>query len=188
MFTPDSDPLLSPSVERRVIRVRRHWAALLTVLLQTFWMVVGAFLLSQLVNSVMDNSPWLPALLWYIAVLAVLRLAWKVANWRTEIIIVTNKRFIVTNGVIVNKKFTMPIENLTDIDLARPAIGQLLGYGTLRLKFATQEQKTFKYLPRSREVFVAMSELMYGEKVHSRSHMLIPPRPRRKRWSLARRD
>jgi hypothetical protein len=44
-------------VERRVIRVRRHWAMLLPVLCQTVGIVLGVFLLSLLVGGV--SGLWL---------------------------------------------------------------------------------------------------------------------------------
>ncbi|MDQ4092888.1 MAG: PH domain-containing protein, partial [Actinomycetota bacterium] len=62
--------------ERREIRVRRHWASLLRVLAQTFVVVIVAFVLSQLLG---DDDFWvLQSVLWYLAVAAVLRFAWKV--------------------------------------------------------------------------------------------------------------
>lgn len=42
--------LLNPAVERRVIRIRRHWVMLLTVLLQTVGILIWAFALSRLIN------------------------------------------------------------------------------------------------------------------------------------------
>jgi len=50
MIGHHSQVLLDPSVERRVIRVRRYWAMLLPVLLQTVGIVLGVFLLSLLVG------------------------------------------------------------------------------------------------------------------------------------------
>jgi hypothetical protein len=44
MIGRHSEVLLDPSVERRVIRVRRHWAMLLPVLGQTLGIVLVVFL------------------------------------------------------------------------------------------------------------------------------------------------
>ncbi len=77
MIGRHSEVLLDPSVERRVIRVRRHWAMLLPVLWQTVGIVLGVFLLSLLVAGV--AGLWLvQSLLWYVAVGVLIRLAWKV--------------------------------------------------------------------------------------------------------------
>jgi uncharacterized membrane protein YdbT with pleckstrin-like domain len=177
--------LLNPSVERRVIRVRRHWAVLLKDLLITVGVVVGAFLLSRLVSSLVTGLWVVQSLLWYIAVFAILRFAWKVLEWWVEIVVVTDKRFMLTSGIIETKNSMMPITKVTDMSFMRPFVGQLLGYGTLRVESAGQKQdlERIEYLPRPEEVFQAISELIFGEKKQPRSHMLEPPRyTRRRRW------
>lgn len=183
MFGQHPNVLLHPSVERRVIRVRRHWAVLIKVLLQTVLIVGGAFLVSWGLGKVSDGL-WLPqSLLWYVAVAAVLRFSWHVLEWWHEVIIVTDKRFMVTSGIIETKNSMMPITKVTDMSFMRPVPGQLLGYGTLRVESAGQKQdlEKIEYLPRPEEVFHAISELIFGEKKQARSHMLEPPRARRRR-------
>jgi uncharacterized membrane protein YdbT with pleckstrin-like domain len=188
MIGRHSEVLLNPSVERRVIRVRRHWAALLVVLLQTVGILIGVFLLSLLVGRVADL--WVvQSLLWYIAVGALVRLAWKVLEWWHELLVVTDKRFMVTSGVIETKNSMMPITKVTDMSFMRPFFGQILGYGTLRVESAGQKQdlERIDYLPMPEEVFLAISELIFGDKKQSRSHMLEPPRvSRRRRWRVGR--
>lgn len=183
-----TEVLLDPSLERRVIRVRRHWAMLLPVLVQTGGIVLGAFLLSSLVGGV--TSLWLvQSLLWYFAVGALLRLAWKVLHWWHELLIVTDKRFMINSGIIQTKNSMMPIGKVTDMSFMRPFFGQILGYGTLRVESAGQKQdlERIEYLPRPEEVFMAISELVFGEKKQPRSHMLEPPRTsRRGRWRIGR--
>jgi uncharacterized membrane protein YdbT with pleckstrin-like domain len=185
MLGRHSNVLLNPSVERRVIRVRRHWAFLLVDLLITVAIVIVMFLLSGLASRVTGGLWLVQSLLWYVAVGALLRFAWKVLEWWIEVIIVTDKRFMVTSGIIETKNSMMPITKVTDMSFMRPFFGQLLGYGTLRIESAGQKQdlETIKYLPRPEEVFVAISELIFGDKKQARSHMLEPPRSsRRRRW------
>jgi hypothetical protein len=188
MIGRHSDVLLNPSVERRVIRVRRHWAVLMAVLLQTIGIVTGVFLLSLLVGRVVDL--WLvQSLLWYLAVGALVRLAWKVLEWWHELLVVTDKRFMVISGIIQTKNSMMPITKVTDMSFMRPFFGQILGYGTLRVESAGQKQdlERIDYLPRPEEVFLAISELIFGDKKQPRSHMLEPPRvSRRGRWRIGR--
>jgi hypothetical protein len=188
MIGRHSDVLLNPSVERRVIRVRRHWAILMAVLLQTIGIMTGVFLLSLLVGRVADL--WLvQSLLWYIALGALVRLAWKVLEWWHELLVVTDKRFMVISGIIQTKNSMMPITKVTDMSFMRPFFGQILGYGTLRVESAGQKQdlERIDYLPRPEEVFLAISELIFGDKKQPRSHMLEPPRvSRRGRWRIGR--
>ena len=184
MLGRHSHVLLNPEVERRVIRVRRHWAVLLKDLLVTVGIVLGVYLLSRLVSG-FTNGLWLvQSLLWYVAVGTLLRFAWKVLEWWIEIIIVTDKRFMVTSGIIETKNSMMPITKVTDMSFMRPLLGQVLGYGTLRIESAGQKQdlEYIRYLPRPEEVFQAISELIFGDKKQTRSHNLDrPPIPRRRR-------
>jgi hypothetical protein len=185
MLGRHSNVLLDPTVERRVIRVRRHWAFLLKDLLITVGIVLGAYLLSRLVSGVADGLWLVQSLLWYVAVGALLRFAWKVLEWWIEVIIVTDKRFMVTSGIIETKNSMMPITKVTDMSFMRPFFGQILGYGTLRIESAGQKQdlETIKFLHRPEEVFQAISGLIFGDKKQPRSHMLEPPRSsRRRRW------
>ncbi|MGH3935190.1 MAG: PH domain-containing protein [Pseudonocardiaceae bacterium] len=178
------DYLLDPSVERRVIRVRRHWASLLPVLLQTIGVVLVAFLLSQLFA---DDMWVIQSLLWYLAVAAVVRLIWNALEWWIELVIITNKRFMITSGLIVTKVSMMPITKVTDMSYLRTVGGRLFGYGTLRVESAGQKQdlERVDYLPKPEATFDAISELIFGEKKQGRSGMLPPP-PRAKRWTFAK--
>jgi uncharacterized membrane protein YdbT with pleckstrin-like domain len=190
MIGRHSNILLNPAVERRVIRVRRHWAVLIWPLLQTVGIMIVAFVLSYLISRYVGESFWLvQSLLWYAVIAAVVRFAWKVLEWWNEVLIVTDKRFMITSGLIETKNSMMPITKVTDMSFMRPFAGQLFGYGTLRVESAGQKQdlQKIEYLPRPEEVFMAISELIFGEKKQARSHMLEPPRAsRRRRWPLAR--
>ena len=170
--------------ERRVIRVRRHWASLLRVLAETFAVVIVAFVLSQLLGG--DDLWVLQSVLWYLAVFAVLRFAWKVLEWWVELIVITDKRFLITSGIIVTKISMMPTTKVTDMSYLRSFAGRLLGYGTLRVESAGQKQdlERVSYLPKPEATFDAISELIFGEKKQARP-ALRPPPPRR-RWSFAR--
>jgi len=168
------------STERRVIRVRRHWVWLLPVLLQTLGVIIAAILISELLGD--DDSLWLvQSLLWYLAFFAVLRFAFHVLEWWVERIVVSDKRFMLTNGIIVTNVLMMPITKVTDLTYRRPIIGRLLGYGTLVVESAGQIQalNQIHYLPRPEEVYDAISELVFGDKGQTRSLGLVPPRSRR---------
>jgi uncharacterized membrane protein YdbT with pleckstrin-like domain len=189
MIGRHSNVLLNPALERRVIRVRRHWAALFVPFSKSVGVIVVAMWLSWLISGV--QGMWLPqSLLWYAAVFALIYFAWQVLEWWVEVVIVTDKRFMITSGIIETKNSMMPITKVTDMSFLRPVIGQILGYGTLRVESAGQKQdlETIKFLPRPEEVFLAISELIFGDK-KQRSGMLEQSRSskrrkrRRPRWS-----
>ncbi|MGH3693985.1 MAG: hypothetical protein ACRDRX_08370 [Pseudonocardiaceae bacterium] len=107
---------------------------LIKPLAQTEAVVLVAFMLSRLI-SVAGSSPWLvQSLLWYAAIAALVRYAWYVLEWWVEVVIVTDKRFMITSGIVVRKSSMMPIG------------------------------KVIEYLPRPEEVVHAISELILSEK------------------------
>ncbi|AHH94362.1 PH domain-containing protein [Kutzneria viridogrisea] len=163
MFAPrDPDEYLL-GTERRVIRVRRHWACLLWDIFEAAALLTAAVLLSQLVPgdvAIVQN------ILWYAALIILLRFAYFVIEWWVERIVVTDKRFMMTSGVFVTKVAMMPVTKVTDLTYERSMNGRMLGYGTLVVESAGQIQALNKieYLPRPEEVYDAISELVFGDK------------------------
>lgn len=177
----DPDEYLLPT-ERRVIRVRRHWVSLTKVLLQTVGILIVAFALSYALTAAGEGVWMVQTILWYAALLTVGRFAYKALEWWVERVVVTDKRFMITSGIIETKISLMPITKVTDMSYTRPIIGRLLGYGTLRVESAGQKQDLEKidHLPRPETVYDAISELIFGEKGDKRAPSLAPPRSRRK--------
>ncbi|MFN2497016.1 MAG: PH domain-containing protein [Pseudonocardiaceae bacterium] len=178
----DPDDYLLPT-ERRVIRVRRHWAALTRVLLETAGILIAAVGLSYLLAGGGNAIRLVQTLLWYAALAAVLRFGYHLLEWWVERMVVTDKRFMITSGILETKISLMPITKVTDMSYTRPIIGRFLGYGTLRVESAGQKQDLEKivFLPRPEEVYDAISELIFGEKDENRKPSLAPPKERLRR-------
>ncbi|MDQ4093335.1 MAG: PH domain-containing protein, partial [Actinomycetota bacterium] len=115
-----------------------------------------------------------------------LRLEYNKHQWWVELIVITDKRFLITSGIVVTKISMMPITKVTDMSYLRSFGGRLLGYGTLRVESAGQKQdlERVSYLPKPEATFDAISELIFGEKKQP-SAGLRPPPPRSRR-SFAR--
>jgi uncharacterized membrane protein YdbT with pleckstrin-like domain len=177
----DPDEYLLPT-ERRVIRVRRHWVSLSRVLLETVGILIAAFLLSYALSSGGENLWFAQTLLWYTALGALARLSYKTLEWWVERVVVTDKRFMITSGILETKISLMPITKVTDMSYTRPFVGRILGYGTLRVESAGQKQdlENIEHLPRPETVYDAISELIFGEKGEKRAPSLAPPRGRRR--------
>lgn len=163
MFAPrDSDEYLLDT-ERRVIRVRLHWACLTWDLFEAVALLAVAVMVSYL----LPPSMWLlQNVLWYAALFVVLRLAYVVLMWWVERIVVTDKRMMMTTGIITTKVLMMPIGKVTDLTYERPLMGRLLGYGTMIVESAGQIQalNRLEYLPKAEQVYDAISELVFGDK------------------------
>lgn len=163
MFTPrDPDEYLLPS-ERRVIRVRRHWAFVLWDAFEAAALLAVAVMISYL----LPPGNWLfQNILWYAALLVLLRFAYVIVDWWVERIVVTDKRFMLTTGVFVTRVAMMPITKVTDLTYERSALGRMLGYGTLIVESAGQIQalNRVEFLPKPELVYDAISELVFGDK------------------------
>src|SRR5207244_4808961 len=147
MFAPrDPDEYLLDT-ERRVIRVRRHWAFLAW---DTFE-AIALLAVCIMVSYILPPSMWLlQNILWYAALFFVLHYAYKVVDWWVETIVVTDKRFLMTTGVFTTKVLMMPISKVTDLTYKRTATGRMFGYGTMIVESAGQIQALnhIEYLPR----------------------------------------
>ncbi|ALE74903.1 hypothetical protein Ae168Ps1_4213 [Pseudonocardia sp. Ae168_Ps1] len=185
MLAPrEIDEYLLPT-ERRVIRVRQHWAVMARHILQTglFILIVVAIeqftdgrQLGTSVDILIDN------LAFYLVLVAVLRFTALTILWWIERIVITDKRVMIAQGIIVHNVGMMPLGKVTDLTFRRSLSGRLLGYGTMVVESAGQIQALNKidYMPRPEEIYEALSELVFGEKGKTRATgMLAKPRWRR---------
>jgi membrane protein YdbS with pleckstrin-like domain len=163
MFAPrDPDEYLLDT-ERRVIRVRRHWACMGWQIYETIALLIAALMISY----VLPPSAWLfQNALWYVALFVLLRFAYYVVEWWVERIVVTDKRFMITGGVFTTRVAMMPVSKVTDLTYERPWDGRMMGYGTLIVESAGQIQalNRIEFLPDPERVFDAISELVFGDK------------------------
>ncbi|MDQ0377237.1 PH domain-containing protein [Amycolatopsis thermophila] len=163
MFAPrDPDEYLLDT-ERRVVRVRRHWAFLAW---DTFE-AVALLAICVMVSYLLPPSLWVVQnILWYAALLVVVVYAFKVIEWWVERLVVTDKRFVLTTGVFTTKVAMMPISKVTDLTYERSAWGRMFGYGTVVVESAGQIQalNRIEFLPSPEDFYDTISELVFGDK------------------------
>jgi len=171
------DEYLLPT-ERRVIRVRQHWAYMSKHVTQT-----ALFLLVMvLAQRFLPRAVLIDNLTFYLALVAVLRFTILTILWWIERIVITDKRVMLAEGFVVHKVGMMPLSKVTDLTFERSIGGRMLGYGTLIVESAGQIQalNRIDYMPRPEEVYEALSELVFGEKGKTRATgMLARPRWRK---------
>ncbi len=175
MLAPrEIDEYLLPT-ERRVIRVRQHWAYMFNNVLQTALFLLLMVVAQRLLPSgvLVDNVTF------YLALVAVVRFTVFTILWWIERIVITDKRVMLAQGFIVHKVGMMPLSKVTDLTFERSIGGRMLGYGTLIVESAGQIQalNRIDYMPRPEEVYEALSELVFGEKGKTRATGLLA-RPR----------
>jgi uncharacterized membrane protein YdbT with pleckstrin-like domain len=171
------DEYLLPT-ERRVIRVRQHWAYMWNHVTTTALFLLAVVVLERYLpdNVLFDN------LAFYLALVAVLRFTVLTMLWWIERIVITDKRVMLAQGIIVHNVGMMPLGKVTDLTYQRTLGGRMFGYGTLIVESAGQIQalNRIDYLPRPEEIYEALSELVFGEKGKTRATgMLARPRWRR---------
>ena len=177
MLAPrEIDEYLLPT-ERRVIRVRMHWAVMAKSLIST-----GLFLLLMIIaQRYLPTSALVDNLTFYLALAAVLRFTVQTILWWIERLVITDKRVILGEGLLTLNMGMMPLSKVTDLTFRRTFGGRLLGYGTLIVESAGQIQalNKIRYMPRPEEIYEALSELIFGEKGKTRATgMLARPRLR----------
>jgi uncharacterized membrane protein YdbT with pleckstrin-like domain len=178
MLAPrEIDEYLLPT-ERRVIRVRQHWAVMMNHVSST-----ALFLLALVIGQrLLPESVLIDNLAWYLALVAVLRFTVLTILWWIERIVITDKRVMLAQGIITHNVGMMPLGKVTDLTFQRTLGGRMFGYGTIVVESAGQIQalNRIDYLPRPEEIYEALSELVFGEKGKTRATgMLARPRWRR---------
>jgi uncharacterized membrane protein YdbT with pleckstrin-like domain len=171
------DEYLLPT-ERRVIRVRQHWAVMLNAVTST-----ALFLLVLVIGErMLPDSVLIDNLAFYLALVAVLRFTVLTILWWIERIVITDKRVMLAQGIITHNVGMMPLGKVTDLTFRRSLSGRLFGYGTIVVESAGQIQalNRIDYLPRPEEIYEALSELVFGEKGKTRATGLLA-RPRWRR-------
>jgi uncharacterized membrane protein YdbT with pleckstrin-like domain len=175
MLAPrEIDEYLLPT-ERRVIRVRQHWAFMWKHVAQTALFLVAMVLLERF----LPDSVLIDNLTFYLALVAVLRFTVLTILWWIERIVITDKRVMLAQGIVMHSVGMMPLGKVTDLTFQRSLGGRIMGYGTLIVESAGQIQalNRIDYMPRPEEIYEALSELVFGEKGKTRATgMLARPR------------
>jgi membrane protein YdbS with pleckstrin-like domain len=159
-WSKDADKYLLAHEQPPVVATRRHWAVLivpvakaLPILAVSLWLMV------------LDPENRVTASVGLIALVgAVGYLALRAGEWWMRHFIVTNRRVLLTTGIIVRTVALLPLRRITDLTYKETLLGQLLGYGTFRFESAGQQQalSEITYLPRADVLYRDVSDLLFG--------------------------
>ncbi|CAN5201588.1 hypothetical protein BH20ACT9_BH20ACT9_18300 [soil metagenome] len=145
--------------EEVVRTVRRHPSVLLPSAALAVAVVVAAFLLSPTYGG-----DWISGAMWWLALLAVLRLVWRSAHWWHDRITVTDRRIFETSGIFTRRIATMPLRQVTDLTFRRSLFGRAFGYGEFVLETAGQHQafESIRFLPNPDDFYRTVMWLVFG--------------------------
>jgi hypothetical protein len=90
--------------------------------------------------------------------LVVLRLLWKLLEWRHDWFAATDKRLLLRYGLVTHKVAMMPLMKVTDMSYERSIPGQFLGYGRFIMESAGQDQalRVVNWVPQPDETYRAI--------------------------------
>ena len=147
--------------EEIVVALRKHPAVLLGPLL----VAVGAMLAAAalgFVSSPGDGSDFFDTVFGLIALGATARFGWKLALWWADRIYITSSRVFEVSGVFTRRVASMPLQRVTDMTYSRSIPARMLGFGSLHLESAGQQQglTELDHLPKPDDVYRRLTSLM----------------------------
>jgi hypothetical protein len=155
---PELDRYLT-SAEKIVFRTRLHWIRIIGP-----WMV---FFLALLLLGILDSqlprdTGWRDILVIGLALL-LLRALWRTFEWYREWFVGTDRRLMLTLGILTRKVAMIPLSKVTDMRYDRPPVGQILGYGSFVLESAGQDQafRVVEYVPHPDLLYRRISEELF---------------------------
>jgi membrane protein YdbS with pleckstrin-like domain len=153
------DRYLTPA-ERIVFRTRLYWIQIVGP-----W---ALFFASLLVVGLLDarlptGQPRVRDVLIIVLGLLLARALWLTYEWYREWFVGTDRRLMLTMGVLTRKVAMMPLGKVTDMSYVRSPLGQLLGYGSFVLESAGQDQafRVVEYVPNPGLYYRRISEELF---------------------------
>lgn len=147
--------------EQVVVATRHHWAKLLEPAATT----VAAFLLVAWASGPLERLVGETALLvWWLWLAVLGRLVWKALEWRNEWFVATDRRLLMTYGLVTYKVAMMPLRKVTDMNYARSPFGRVMGYGQFLLESAGQDQamREIDWLPDPDRAYRRICDTIFG--------------------------
>jgi hypothetical protein len=166
------DRYLTPA-EKIVFRTRLHWVRILRPWLLFFIVLAFTGLLGSKVGDQQDN---VNGILFLVVLGFLLFALWRTFEWYREWFIGTDRRLMLTLGILTRQIAMIPLGKVTDMRYDRPPIGQLLGYGSFVLESAGQEQafREVRYVPNPDVLYRRISEELFTPNARRASDRPLP--------------
>ena len=128
--------------------------------------IAVALSLALLVRSIKEGGigPTQDAFLWLTGA-TVLWLLWRWLSWSRNLFVATDRRILKVYGVLSTTVDSMRNQKVTDMRYRRDPIGELLGYGSITIESAGQDQALhdITFLPFPRENYQELCHVIFGE-------------------------
>jgi uncharacterized membrane protein YdbT with pleckstrin-like domain len=145
--------------EEQTVTIRRHPAMLLRYVAES----LAGLILAGVLTAVVDQSTVL-TVVWLAWLVVLSRLTFKVFEWSDEFFAVTGVRVMLVHGLVTRRVDMMPLKKITDLTVDRSIMGRMLGYGTIVLESAGQDQALSKveYCPEPEAIYLEISSVAFG--------------------------
>ena len=157
------DRYLVPT-EKIIFQTRLHWVSL--------WRPIAAlgaatFVLTYLYDAIPDTVAVLRDALVVLWLVAFVYFVWQIVQWYIDRFVGTDRRLLMTMGILTRKVAMMPLAKVTDMSYERTPGGRIFGYGTFVLESAGQDQalSTIKYVPEPDILYRRINEVLFSSTV-----------------------
>lgn len=165
--------------EQVEVATRQHWA----VMIEPVASVLGGFLLVSWITIQLDRMfGTAGGYLWFLWIMVVARLLWKILEWRNEWFVATDKRLLLTYGLISHKVAMMPLGKVTDMTYDRSIVGRFLGYGTFLMESAGQDQalQRIRWVPSPDSTYRDICQIIFDPQSFDSDDSLPAPDARQR--------
>ena len=151
--------------ERLVTAVHQHWGKVAEPVASA----VAAGALALWVDATIPAELALVStLLWWAWFAVLARTAYKIAEWRHDWFVATDKRLLLFYGFVTRKVSMMPLSKVTDMSYNRSVPGRMLGYGRFVMESAGQDQalREVNWVPDPDQHYRAICAEIFGVADH----------------------
>lgn len=121
--------------ERVILATRQHPFALVRAASEAMGLIAPLLLASWGIAGieVLRGAPgsWLLRLLFFVMLLLVARLAWRVLAWEFERVVITDEKVIHIAGVLNRRIASTPLAKVSEFTVHQPLLGRVFDYGSL---------------------------------------------------------
>ncbi|MGO0577408.1 PH domain-containing protein [Ornithinimicrobium panacihumi] len=151
--------------ERPIVATRHHWAKLAEPVGTP---LLGVVLAGWIEANLTAETAVLGQVVWLLWLVLVARAIWRLLEWRNEWFVATDKRLLMTYGLLTHKVAMMPLRKVTDMNYGRSLLGRLLGYGQFVLESAGQDQamREIQWVPSPDEKYRRICATIFGPEGH----------------------
>lgn len=149
--------------EELVFVMRKHWVILAEPLATAAVSAVVMMLLVGRFSQSFGEAAVVAVLAWLVVAG---RAVYYALEWQASWFGSTQRRLMLTYGLITRKVAMMPLEKVTDMSYNRSPLGQMLGYGEFVLESAGQDQalRSVTFVPDPDRVYRRLVGTMFGAK------------------------